>query len=441
MLLLLHGLVVKRFSFIADTPWPVAWKWAESFLSLGAIAGIQIAGFIILARSLGVEAYGVVVAVSATVAVAVEFVGLGGGEILIRAVARDPASYARQFGQALILAGITLPVVLAVALVSQNILFSLPTASYVVTLLTASDIITARASALAEHVAIAHCTIRVANTYRFLSGAIKAITVAIACFLFHVKTLEQWWAWQVSQAIFVMAVYTVHVIWRFGKPQWSLEITSVQRGLSFALNQVLYATQFSIDRMIIGTFGNASVLGMYGAATRLVQISLLPVLALLRMTYPTFFARGRDGIAATWAYACRLFPFVLLVSLGIAAALALASAFVIPILGSSFAGAGGIILRLAPVPILVSIQYIFSDALTGADYQAVRTSLLAGGVLLNAILMAFGMAWFGTPGIIAAVLLSNVSLLISIIVTAAWLVRRAAASKPVSVSVDTVLSK
>jgi O-antigen/teichoic acid export membrane protein len=426
LLLSLHASLAKRFPAIGHIPWPIAWKWAESFLSLGAIAGFQIAGFIILARSLGVEAYGVIVAVSATAAIAVEFVGLGCGEILVRAVARDPASYARQFGQALILVGITLPVVLAVALVSQNIFFSLPAAFYVVALLTASDLITGRASVLAEHVAIAHCTIRVANAYRFLSGAIKAITIAVACFLFHVKTLEQWWPWQVGQAVFAMMLYTVHVIWRFGKPRWSLEISSVRRGLTFALNQILRATQFNIDRMIIGTFGNASVLGMYGAATRLVQVSLLPVQALLRMTYPAYFARGRDGIAATWAYACRLFHFVLLLSLGIAAALALASEFVIPILGSSFAGAGGIILWLAPLPILVSIQYIFSDALTGADYQGVRTSLLAGGLVLNAILIAFGVGWFGTPGIVAAVLLSNVSLLIGIIATATWLVRRAA---------------
>lgn len=425
LLLSQQARLAKRFPAIANISWPVAWEWLESFLSLMAIAGFQIAGFIILARSLGVEAYGVIVAISATVAIAGEFVGLGCGEILIRAVARDPASYARHFGQALILVGITLPVVLTIALMSQNILFSLPVAFYVIALLTASDLITGRASVLAEHVAIAHRAIRVANAYRLFSGAMKGITIAVACFLFDVQTLEQWWPWQVGQAIFAMVLYTGHVIRRFGRPRWSLEVSSVQRGLIFALTQILRATQFNIDRMIIGTFGNVSVLGMYGAATRLVQVSLLPVQALLRMTYPTYFARGRDGIVATWAYARRLFPFVLLLSVGIAAALALASEFVIPVFGSSFAGAGGIILWLAPLPILVSIQYIFSDALTGADYQAIRTSLLAGGLVLNAILIALGVNWFGTPGIVGAVLLSNVSLLIGIIATAKGLVRRA----------------
>ena len=86
----LRATITRRFPAIGNVTWAFAWRWIESILSLAAMALFQIGGFIILARSLGVEAYGVIVAIAATVGIAVEFVGLGCGEILIRAVARDP---------------------------------------------------------------------------------------------------------------------------------------------------------------------------------------------------------------------------------------------------------------------------------------------------------------------------------------------------------------
>jgi O-antigen/teichoic acid export membrane protein len=410
-----------RFPALAGISWSQASRWVESFLSLGAIALFQIVGFIILARSLGVEAYGVVIAIGATVGIAVEFVGLGGGDILVRSVARDATLYARHFGQNLVLIAITIPIVLAAALAGQSMLFALPVSFSVIVLLTASDIVTGRTSVLAEQIAIAHRAIRVANAYRFLAGALRASTIAIACFLFGVRTLEQWWPWQLGQAALGVALYGAHVIWRFGKPQFHLEARSVRDGLPFALNQIFRASQSNIDRMVIGTFGNTSVLGLYGAATRLVQVAMLPVQAMFRMTYPSYFERGRDGMPATWAFAWRLFPFVFVMSIGIAITLLIASEFVVPILGPQFRGSDTVIRWLAPLPILVSIQYIFADALTGADYQALRTTLLAAGLLLNGLFMALGVVWFGTPGIIAAVLLSNACLMLMIVACAKWL--------------------
>src|SRR5260221_9538483 len=84
---------------------------------------IQAAYFILVARSLQPDNYGAFVAASALIMVAAPFVSLGSGFIMIKHVSRDPATFSRYWGNALVLLLASGGVMLAaVALVSRAVL-------------------------------------------------------------------------------------------------------------------------------------------------------------------------------------------------------------------------------------------------------------------------------------------------------------------------------
>src|SRR5689334_13263064 len=81
--------------------------------TMGALA-LQFVTFAITARGLGVEQFGRYTALLAIVGIAVELVGLGGADILVRAVAREREAFRRYYGNMLLLGALTTPLVVAV---------------------------------------------------------------------------------------------------------------------------------------------------------------------------------------------------------------------------------------------------------------------------------------------------------------------------------------
>ncbi len=70
--------------------------------------GLQFIAFAVTARGLGVVQFGEYAAIQCVAAICVEMVGLGGADLLVRAVARQPKDFSRYFGNMLNLVWITL---------------------------------------------------------------------------------------------------------------------------------------------------------------------------------------------------------------------------------------------------------------------------------------------------------------------------------------------
>ena len=79
-------------------------SFAPTMLALVAQLGV----FILLGRSLGATQFGQISAALALTIVLVELVGVGSGDILVRAVVRRPDLFPRYFGSALWLGTLTL---------------------------------------------------------------------------------------------------------------------------------------------------------------------------------------------------------------------------------------------------------------------------------------------------------------------------------------------
>jgi O-antigen/teichoic acid export membrane protein len=127
----------------------------------------------------------------------------------------------------------------------------------------------------------------------------------------------------------------------------------------------------------------------------------MPIMALLTVTYASFFRAGKDGIGSSNAYARRL-----LVPAAAYGALAGVAIFVLApllpsILGDDYRESVEALRWLSPMPLLAALCYLPADALTGADEQGKRTviQLLAAAfnIMLNLVLVPAyswrGAAW------------------------------------------------
>lgn len=399
-------------------------KWIESVLSLGLMAVLQLASFVLLARAIGPADYGVVVSVASVVQIAVEFVALGAGTTLMRSVSRDPATFPVAFGQALFLFAATLPLVAFLSVVLVRVIYPLDTPLAVVVALTASDLTSIRMLVLSEQVALAAQKVRVANAYRVAPTALRLVLVVVACYAFRVRSIAQWADWQVLYTVIIVPVLLAAVIAKFGRPRFSLRGVALLDGLMFAQAAILQALQFSVDRFAIGRMGDAEMLGMYGAVMRFVQYSMIPVTAIARMTFPHFFLHGQKGMAHAKAYALKILPVIMLAAAAVSVGLILFSGLIGAALGPHFRPVVGMLRTAALIPLGVALQIAFADALTGADAQGLRTVIMGGGFCLIGVLAALGVNLGGVYGAILGVLAGHILLGAALLVAVEFKARR-----------------
>ncbi len=136
---------------------------------------------------------------------------------------------------------------------------------------------------------------------------------------------------------------------------------------------------------MLARLGTLDATGIYGAAYRLVDVSFVPISALLYSAYPNFFRAGSKGISASFGYAKPLLRRTLIYSTFICVVLFLSAGIVPHILGSEYARTAEALRWLAPLPILKGLHYFLADSLTGAGHQGLRASLQAGVAVFNVL--------------------------------------------------------
>lgn len=381
-------------------------QWGFSTFTLGAVALLQLGGFLLLGRLLGATDYAVIVAVASIVAILAEFVGVGAGDALIRGVSQDKESFPRFLGQAFILiAGTILPVTTLGACLAF-LFYDIGVPAYITVALIFSELISLRCLALSEHIAIAHRDIAWANLYRIVPQLFRVSFIAIA-FLVGLRSIEAWWQVQFFFGIIFPPLCVSHAVYRYGRPRFSLEGIKVKDNLLFAAGQELRAMQFNIDRFFVGGVGTQAMLGQYGVAARLMQYAMLPIVSVLRITYPMFFKHGRNGLPSSYDFGLKvLFP-IFGVSVFISVFLFFAAPEIARLLGPDYAGLTTYLRILAIVPMFIAIQYVFADMLTGADLQRIRTVVLSTGVIALALGSWLGGKFLGPYGIAVAVAAIN----------------------------------
>lgn len=367
--------------------------------TVGAL-GVQLITFALTARGLGVEQFGQYTALVAIVGVAVELIGMGSADLLVRATSVTPDEHRPWLGTVIMWSALSLPLVLVggTLLATGPLLIDIPWGHVAMAL--SGEVLQTRSLASVELILVAHRQVALAGWVRFVVFASRLALAALMFVALGVIDLQRWIEAVLVQSLLVTALLWGWLIKAHGAPMWSSHWGELGQGVTFAANQTARALQGNMDRMILSRYAEASALGAYGAATRFVQLGLFPIQVVTRMLYPRFFQKGADGAEAVWRFTCRTaMPALLGVGVMAGLAVAIAGQMAPWVLGESYASVVEITARLALALPFIAMQYPPADALTATGRQWVRTLISASAAVGFGFVLVLGAHWDGAQGV------------------------------------------
>ncbi|MFQ3612127.1 MAG: lipopolysaccharide biosynthesis protein [Cyanobacteriota bacterium] len=250
-------------------------------------------------------------------------------------------------------------------------------------------------------------------------GRVSAVLVAVAL---GWGSLAQW------SVVYGVMVLAVLLLTAWGTGCWAQETANLPGALSwrelrerltagwdFAVGLAAVKTFTDLDKLLLPRLASAAAAGLYSAAYRLINFSQTPMIALLTSHFAEICRQGQKGLRHAWRYAWQLFPWVLgygsLATLG----LALGSYGIPWVLGSAYQETALILRWLSPVVLLEGIHLLLSHMLTGAGLQKPRSRLQLLALGLNGLLNGVWIPIWGWRGAALATLLSEVALLLALL--------------------------
>ena len=378
--------------------------------------------FVLIARSLGASGFGVFAAALALVSILSPFAALGTGNLLVMHVARQPHSFSRAWGNALVAipaAGVPLTLIavaagwLLIPTVPVRIVLTLAVAEFFFARLAETS---GQAFQGYERM-LATAQLGILPTFFRLCFAVL-ITVTGG------SSLPATWAYAYLCATVAAAVVGVAVATALlggPRPDRPLAPSTLSQGAYFAVAQSSSGIYTDIDKTMLASLATVQSAGIYAAAYRATAMAFAPVTAMLNAAYARFFRQGEAGIAGSRALAERLLPPA--AAYGAAASLLLFfTAPLVPfVLGPSYQESVGALRWLSALPAIQVWYYLAGDTLTGSGYQRLRCVLQVGAAALNVLLSLWlipryswqGAAWatLVSLGVLTAALWTSVAVL------------------------------
>ena len=394
----------------------------------GVAMAAQVLYFILIGRALGSREYGAFVGVAALIASLSQFSSLGMEMILVRNVSREPASFARTWGHALLFTGAGFLALLAVSMLFAR--FTLrPELRVLVPWIALADgllgklvQLTARAFQGAGRLA---WTARL-TALTYVGRALTAGGLWLFARAHHLRSTALLWAhlyWIATLVVAVFAVIlaTLRLGWpRFTRPRG----TDVSEGLSFSLSSSSISVYNDIDKTFLAGLGQTQAAGIYSAAYRVVDAASAPIYAVYAAAAPRFFREGERGVRPARAYARATLARTLPLALAATVALAVAAPLLPVLFGPSFRESVRALRWLCLLPVLRALHYSWGSAITGSASQWNRTATQFGAAALNLCLNALLIPRWSWQGAALASLLTDGALAAASYGVLARLVRR-----------------
>ena len=357
-------------------------------LGQGVRLVIQAAYFIEIARALGASNYGAFIGVVALVGIAYPFGALGGGNLLVKNVARDKTFFAAYWGRAIVITAVCSSVLLVAVLCASHFFLPASIPLRLVLLVAGADLVGLNVIGICGQAFQAFerlnwtATINALISASRLTGAVILIGIQA-----HPSALQ--WGYVYFCSTTVVAITASLLVWaKLGAPKftWPQSAAEMREGFYFSSSLSAQTIYNDIDKTMLARLSTLDATGIYGAAYRLIDVSFAPISALLWSTYPNFFRAGAKGIASSFGYAKPLLLRALGYSSAICVVILLAAGIVPYILGPEYARTTEALRWLAPLPVLRGLHYFLSDSLTGAGHQGVRTAIQAGVAAFNVLI-------------------------------------------------------
>jgi len=358
------------------------------FFGQGLRLVIQAVYFIEIARSLGASNYGAFIGVVALVGIAYPFGALGGGNLLVKNVARDRDLFGPYWGRALVITAACSSSLLVVVLCISHFILPASIPLRLVLLVAGADLVGLNIIGICGQAFQAFerlnwtATINVLISGSRLLGAVILIGIDA-----HPSALQWGYIYFCSTTAVAITAWLL-VLTKLGPPRfrWPHSAAEMREGFYFSSSLSAQTIYNDIDKTMLARLSTLDATGIYGAAYRLIDVSFAPISALLWSTYPNFFRAGAKGITSSFGYAKPLLLRALGYSSVVCVVILLAAGIVPYILGPEYARTTEALRWLAPLPVLRGLHYFLSDSLTGAGHQGVRTAIQAGVAIFNVLI-------------------------------------------------------
>jgi O-antigen/teichoic acid export membrane protein len=394
---------MARMTTDAIVPGRLARATATLFGGNLAALVLQTLQFVLLARLLGVTEFGHVAAANALIAIVIPLAGLGYGNVLLMRVSRDRSRLRFDLGNSqLAIAVIGGALVAGVTLVARGIYGDAAQIALIVTM-AISELVLVRSTVVLGQLYQALDRVEMTSVLNTATALCRVGGVVLLMAAGRHEALT--WALTSCSLMFVLVI-VAHVVTAraVGLPLLDVRRLWADRAdaLHFSLGTGAKALYTDLDKVVLARSAAAGELGAYTAAYRLVAMSFLPVRSLLDASASQFYRRGAESLAQSYAFARQLLKVALPYGAAVAV-LILAGAELVPyVLGASFESAVPMLRALALLPLIQSIHYSFSDALTAAGLQRLRTRLqwlVAAIYATAAVLVVPRFGWHGAVGV------------------------------------------
>lgn len=393
-----------------------AGAWALLGQVVSAVAST--ASFIMLARLFGPSLYGSIAGALALVLTVGLLAAFGASALVVRDIAsgRFPPATALSAAIAVVCAGAA-AACLALLLLHPVVLPQVPL-----------DLLMTLAVAELLGNAVTGCCIASFFAVGWARAAGVTVSVMGSAKLLAVGSLAltgnedpQTWANLYAAFTTTTALLAITIAFRrYGRPVLCGHriLSRAREGVPFSFNLSANAAQNDADKILLVRFGFSQEAGLYTAAYRLVGLALMPILALLQVTYPRYFALGeRGGLPATAVFSRRLLRPLAVYALVSGLLLALCAPLLPLLLGRDYQGAVPVLVALSPLVLLKVLQYVPAEALTGAGFQTARAKCMALSSSLNVLLCLLFIPRYGLLAALIATFAAEVAFVALCLIT------------------------
>jgi O-antigen/teichoic acid export membrane protein len=380
---------------------------------------IQAAYFVLIARSLGPDAYGAFVTVVAMAALLGPFSGLGTPNLFIKNVRAGTREANLCWGNGIVLTVVSGSALSLVGL-GLSLLFQLKTAPFVVIMVCISDLLLLKVTELAAFGFTALERMKETAIQSVVVSLLRLGGIVALMLTGNPVTLRDWVVVYLLTSALGMIYAVVKGGQMWGRPAIDLQALrqDVAEGVFFSVAGSAATVYNDIDKIMLSRLADLAATGVYAAAYRVIDVTMTPVRSLAAAAYPQFFRKGAGGLGATYPYALSLIAKAAIYGSLASAGLWLFAPGLPMVLGPKYEEVVAAVRWLALIPLLRCIHSFLADALSGAGLQRTRTGVQVVVALVNIGLNLIvlpryswrGAAWtsLGCDGLLAAVFLFTV---------------------------------
>jgi len=388
---------------------------------------MQAVYFVLVARTLGTNQFGMFMGVSAFAVVLNPFSTVGSADLLVRDVSRDRSLFREGWANALLTTAASGSCLIALAFLIALQIFPDSIPPLTILLILISDTLGLAIWGLSSSALVGFGLLKKVSQLQIFMNFSKLIAAIVLFIGFKSPSIIVWSIlyFLANVSIALTSVMLVHKMIGFpGKPNLSKIKSNFNQGIYFSIGASADVVNSSIDKTMLTSLSTANATGLYSAAYRFIEVAYLPLLSIFSSTYAKFFEQGKSGITGSFSFAKKLIPLTIIYGFVAFIGYWIFHPLIPYILGEEYKASMPVVLWLSPMPFLIGMQWIAADTLTGSGYQKIRGFIILGTALLNVGINRLLIPIYSWRGATWATLTSDIFKVLLLWAAVAFLYRR-----------------